>query len=365
MCITKKLKNLFSRRSVDTTKQKESPQACSSEKDEEYPESFLSKECKEALNKISTSSSELSGALFAFLAQNSLLSWLEEMTKATATIYDKALDAEYLKTFIGGGDHRLFDGGHDIFAAWEKVKNAYPDDSLQQEIVGYVSALWKDITTTKGLPFITVSKDSFDKWVGALDWIPGVDRKYLYDLFSFDALEILSMGLGAVAVLFALKKEDQKKLAEILGSMGIISIISSNPLMGIFVIATAGYAYKRKRMEIDKVTFSKSTAVSTFAAALFAALGLPILFELIIVIVLSALFKTQVLDNKRLHKFIKDIIDKAKQKAQEIYEIVCDIVKCPDKEDAIDKANQKEQKICETVYDIVKRLIFYIRKIIK
>ena len=127
---------------------------------------------------------------------------------------------EYLKNHIGGGDHRLFDGGHDIFNAWSRVREASPDDSLQQEVLGYVSALWKDVTTTKGLPFITVSKENFESCVKNLDWIPGVDRKYLYDLCSFDAMEILSTALGAVGVLFALKKKDQGNAGGTFGKYG-------------------------------------------------------------------------------------------------------------------------------------------------
>ena len=213
----------------------------------ELAKSELSEEDKKDQSQAFINTGQLSAALFAFLAQDKLLSWLGELTKSSATIYDKALDAEYLKTHIGGGDHRLFDGGHDVIRAWDKVRQAAPDDSFQQEVLGYVSALWKDVTTVKGLPFTTVSKENFASWVEALDWIPGVDRKYLYDLCSFDAMEILSTALGAVGVLFALKKEDQKMLAKILGSMSIVSILSANPIMGIFVIGAAGYAFKKKK----------------------------------------------------------------------------------------------------------------------
>ena len=125
--------------------------------------SCLKKKKEEQLQKFKNTG-KLSSATFAFLSQDTLLSWWEKLTESSATIYDKALDKEYLETHIGGGDHRLFDGGHDIFSAWDKVRDALPDDSLQQEIVGYVSALWKDVTTIKGLPFTTVSNENFASW---------------------------------------------------------------------------------------------------------------------------------------------------------------------------------------------------------
>lgn len=67
------------------------------------PESNSSEKDKNTDHKVFTNIGELSGALFAFLSQGNLLSWLGGLTKAPATIYDKALDAEYLKTHIGGG----------------------------------------------------------------------------------------------------------------------------------------------------------------------------------------------------------------------------------------------------------------------
>ena len=85
------------------------------------------------------------------------------MTKAVATVYDKAMDKSYLTHKIGGGNHRMFDGGHDLAGAWEAVKSARPDDTFQEEVIGYASALWKDFTTVKGLPFTTWEPETFNE----------------------------------------------------------------------------------------------------------------------------------------------------------------------------------------------------------
>jgi hypothetical protein len=180
------------------------------------------------------------------------------------------------------------------------------------QVIGYISSLWKDLTTVKGLPFLTVSKESFDSWVDmATQWIPGIDRKYLYDLLSFDAMEIFSSGLGIASAIFFLKKEDQKKLAEILGSMGIISILTANPIMGILVIGTSAFAYGKKKVEFDKSAFLKSSIVATSSTAIFGALGvlgMPILFELVIVGVLTNVLRKKILDNDALLKSIQEKI---------------------------------------------------------
>jgi hypothetical protein len=260
-----------------------------------------------SLSNLTNLGSKASASIFSFMSDIDLLRHLETITKSASTVYDKALDSEYLKSHIGGGDHRLFDGGHDIFGAWDKVKEALPNDSFQEEVLGYISAIWKDLSTVKGLPFQTVSKESFQNWVDAVSgWIPGVDRKYLYDLLSFDAYELLSSGLGVVSIIFALKREDQEKLAELLGSMGIVSILSANPIMGILVIGTSAFAYTKKKMEFDKKAFGKSAVLAGTSMALFSILGMPILFELVIVGILTNILKKQVLENDQLLANIKN-----------------------------------------------------------
>lgn len=239
----------------------------------------------------------------AFLSQDQLLSWAESISKAPATIYDKAMDAEYLRSHIGGGNHRMFDGGHSLSGAWERVINASGSDHLSQEVVGYVNGIWKDGTTLQGLPFVTMDKANFDGWATwAAAHIPGVDKGFFYDLLSFDAFEVLSAGLGAVGLVFALRADDKKKLAEILGSMGIIAILSANPIMGLVVIATSAYAYFIKKREFDAVALVEGSAVAVVSMTTFALLGLPVLVELIIVIVLVALLKKQVFERVRFAK---------------------------------------------------------------
>ena len=73
------------------------------------------------------------------------------------------------------------------------------------------------------------------------------------------------------------------KLAELLGSMGIIAIISANPIMGVFVIASAAWAYVFKRKEVHNRSLAKGGVMATVSVALFTFLGLPLLFELVIV----------------------------------------------------------------------------------
>lgn len=248
----------------------------------------------------------------AFFSEADFLKWTESIIKSASTIYDKALDAEYLKTSIGGGNHRLFDGGHDIFSAWEKVQNASSTDSLTQEVIGYVSALWKDLTTIKGLPFATLEKASYDEWAEKIaHWLPGIDKKYLYDLLSFDAGEIASSAIGIIGIIFQLKKEDKKKLSKILGSMKIISLIKANLIMGICVIAITGWAFYKKN-GVDKTSFIQGNVLASSSVLIFSVLGLPLLIELVLVIVISNLLKKHLFDQKELLEIIKQNLEYSK-----------------------------------------------------
>ena len=229
-------------------------------------------------------------SIFPFLSQVDLLHWSEKVIDGVDGIYDKAMDAEYLRTHIGGVNHRMFDGGHDLNSAWKRVRDASDTDTFNQEIIGYVSAIWKDVTTPMGLPFRTWNKENYDQWA---EWIvntvPGANKKWFSDLNSFDAFEILSTSLGLAGAIFFLRKEDQKKVSEILGQMGIISIITANPLMGLSVIALTVFAYKKK--QIDGKETIKGAGYAAISLALFKFLGLPILIELFIVINVLRLVK--------------------------------------------------------------------------
>src|SRR3954463_5186848 len=53
--------------------------------------------------------------------------WLaDHLSSQRATLASKAMDAEYLRTHIGGGWHRLYDGGHSLAGKWKAVNQSLP-----------------------------------------------------------------------------------------------------------------------------------------------------------------------------------------------------------------------------------------------
>ncbi|ALA59735.1 hypothetical protein [Nitrospira moscoviensis] len=244
-------------------------------------------------------------ACLSFLSVDKLLEWSESVTKATATAYDKAMDKMYLQDRIGGGNHRMFDGGHDLAGAWEAAKSAKPDDTFQQEVIGYASGLWKDLTTVKGLPFTTWEQQNFNdcaEWV--VRHIPGATKDWFYDLMSYDALEVVGASLGAASVLFCFSRQDKQKLAEMIGSMGAVSVASANPLMGVALVLCVAYSYFVKKQEIDPKHAAVGAGLAGISACIFAALGLPVLVELGIAITVTTLLRRHVINNEALVQFI-------------------------------------------------------------
>ena len=242
----------------------------------------------------------------SFLSLNELSKWTEEITKSTASVYDKAMDRLYLQDRIGGGNHRMFDGGHDLAGAWEAAKNATPDDTFQQEVMGYASALWKDVTTTKGLPFMTWTKENYDKcaeWVA--NNVPGMSKESFYDFMSYDAIEVVNASLAAACIMFFLPQTDKRRLGEMVGSMGAVSVASANPLMGVALVLCVAYSYFVKKQEVDPKHAAVGAGLAGISAAIFAALTLPVLIELGIAITVSMLLRRHVFNNEELVQFIK------------------------------------------------------------
>ena len=249
--------------------------------------------------------------IFSFLSQEELLKYINNITEKSTTVYDKALDAKYLRDHIGGGNHRMFDGGHDIINAWNKIKEVKDNDKFIVEVAEYFNSLYKDLITTKGLPFKTWNKNNYEevaKWID--NNIAGANRSWTYDLMSYDVFEVFSTVLGVTGIIFSFKKNDMKKLAEILGSTGIISLLSANLLLGILTIIIASYAYFIKKKEFKAKEFNNGIVLSTTSMAIFALLGISVFFEFILVIVVYIILKEQLNKEIKVRNLIENFYKK-------------------------------------------------------
>jgi hypothetical protein len=81
--------------------------------------------------------------------------WLtDHLSSQHATLTSRAMDAEYLRTHIGGGWHRLYDGGHSLAGSWKAVSSSLPDLGALDKLGDWANEYWKDLITTRGMPIL-------------------------------------------------------------------------------------------------------------------------------------------------------------------------------------------------------------------
>lgn len=182
------------------------------------------------------------GVLASDLARD-LNSALAELGKGSATVFDKAMDASFLETGAGGTYHRLFDGGHTIWGAFEAVRDAPGDDGIAARALGMALGLFRDGTTPRGLPFFTWDKETYDSVAGLLKESFDIPKDWFYDLLTYDAAEVVGAVGGAMALVFRWNKADSKEFGRIVGSTGLAAVVSANPLLGVVMIAALAKAF--------------------------------------------------------------------------------------------------------------------------
>lgn len=185
--------------------------------------------------------------------------WLQDLVRGSATIYDKAMDARFIETGIGGPYHRLFDGGHSLAGAFHAARDASPDDNIFQEAAGLLQALARDATTPRGLPLVTWNEETFSNLANNLDNF-GVSRAWLNDLVSYDVVELVAGSIGILAVALNWNNDDVEEFSNIVGSIGLAAVVSANPFMLIVTVAALAKAFHSARKSGDWKEFSDGLA---------------------------------------------------------------------------------------------------------
>ena len=196
-------------------------------------------------NRRKVQSAVFLNAILASDFSRSMDSWLVDLVnKGVPSIYDRSMDATYNATHIGGGQlHKLFDGSHTLRGAAEKVHNASPDDTLLQEVLGYASALGKDLSTHVGLPLFGMSKSSYDQVSDFLsDWFH-IPKPWFQDLMHVNGVELIGASIGTVAVAFNWNKKDVEEFSRLAGSLGLSSVASANPALAVVALVTVAKSF--------------------------------------------------------------------------------------------------------------------------
>ena len=169
--------------------------------------------------------------------------------KGVPTVYDKAMDANYLdpalRTGLGGSYHRLFDGGHSIAGAFRAARGVSADDTVVQEALGTIKALLRDASTPRGLPLATWDKATFDSVAAALESKFGIPKAWFYELNTYDAADLLGGAIGVVSVIYRWNRADTEEFARLASVIGTSAAVSTNPLLLVVSVVAMARAYNK------------------------------------------------------------------------------------------------------------------------
>ena len=251
-------------------------------------------------------------------------SLLASLAKGPATIYDKAMDAGYLATHIGGGNHRLFDGGHTIAGAFQAVRGASTEERIIQEGLGFVQGMFRDLTTSKGLPLANWDKATYDQVAGFMESRFYVGRDWFYDLNSYTSAELVGGSIGILAVVFQWNRADTESFSRMVGSMGMAAVISANPLLLVIMVVAFARAFEKARMDSqygDLVDGSVRGAVVTtltiFVVAQVAAVGGPVALSFLVGLVVG-LLANKTVSHVSVAEISRFLAERAKAAAVEV-----------------------------------------------
>ena len=183
--------------------------------------------------------------LLASALSTDLNALVQDLVKGPATVYDKAMDAKYLETFIGGPDHRMFDGGHTVLGAINAIRDASPDDTIILEAMGLLEGMFKDMSTPKGLPLATWDNETYYQVAGFMKSNFGIPKDYFYKLNSYTAAELLGGVIGVVAMALCWNRADTEEFSKLVGGMGVSAIMGANPLLLVVTVVALARAFHK------------------------------------------------------------------------------------------------------------------------
>ncbi len=225
---------------------------------------------------------------------------IQGIVSGPATVYDRAMDAKFITTGIGGGHHRLFDGGHTIPGAIEAARRASPDDTLVQESLGAVQALLRDASTPMGLPLATWDQDKFNQVARALEVNFHIPRSWFTDLNTFTGAELLGGTVGAVATIFLWNRAETESFHRLVGSLGVAAALSANPLLLLLTLVALARGFHQSRQTgnlselVDGQVRGGAVAGASFAAVWIVGFaGGPVGLALLVAVV-AGLFASRV-----------------------------------------------------------------------
>ena len=224
---------------------------------------------------------DLRSGLVASLAGNAgyrLDQWLASTFNQNFDAYDKAVDAVYNATRVGGSAlHHLLDQQHDLLGAFAAVKDVAADDSFARELTQAGEHLLRDTASISGTNMLfSLTPQQFDAVAKSVA-DTGVTKTYLADAFTVNGSELLGGVIALAAAIVVARKGSPDQVSRLGGGMLMSSLASGNPaLLGIGAASLAYAAWKGECRKEMAVQCGKGALVSGAAILATNLLGGPI-----------------------------------------------------------------------------------------
>ena len=181
-------------------------------------------------------------AVIAGPAAHPMSSWLADTFNQNFDQYDRAIDAVYNATHVGGSKlHHIVDGQHDLLGAFRAVRDVSADDSWATEVCQAGEHLLRDTMSRSGInPFFSLSPDTYNSIARAAESV-GVSRAYLADALTVNGSELFGGAIALAGSVVVAKKADPLALSMLGGSYLVSAVVSANPLL--IPIAAGSLAY--------------------------------------------------------------------------------------------------------------------------
>ena len=174
--------------------------------------------------------------------------WIENSLSAkldsSGKIVSRAMDAEYVRTHIGGNWHRIYDGRHTIAGSLKVARDSLPELSALDQLGAWADSYWNDLVTTRGMPIIT------------LDHAHQVGQ-YFKHLDCANAAQLFGGEVYGVSIYCSWN--DPAKLVASATATDCSAIVYANvvaPLVSLIAIGRAYYLLKKSEQDDVRLLFA-------------------------------------------------------------------------------------------------------------
>jgi hypothetical protein len=210
----------------------------------------------------------LSGA-----GEHGVASWLATTFNHNFDAYDRAVDAAYNGTHVGGSAyHHLIDGSHSLWGALKAVHDVSADDGFAREFLQAAEHLLRDTASVAGVnPFHSLDPATFNQVADAVGTF-GMSKAYLADALTINGPELLGGGIAlAVSVVLA-RRPSPTALSAISGAYLLSAVAAANPFLLAVAAGGLAYALRSKGTRAECLVSGGKGAIASGSALLVAGL---------------------------------------------------------------------------------------------